>query len=1039
MKDFNIVLQQEHSTVVSEYDRKKHNRKDYQSERDLENSLIKQLIDQGYDRVSFKTEKELFENLREKIQKLNNYTFTESEWTQIKNDYLANPNQSITEKTYKIQEDHIYNLKRDDGTNKNIHIIDKTNIFNNSLQVMNQYEVEGQRKNIYDVTILVNGLPLVHIELKRRGVILKEAFNQINRYQRESFWADSGLFEYVQIFVISNGTLTKYYSNTVRDRVEKENIHSLNNKKKTSNSYEFTNAWADATNKTIDDLIDFASTFLMKQTLLNILTKYCVFTSDKALLVMRPYQIAATEKIMQKILTATNYKKQGTIDAGGYIWHTTGSGKTLTSFKTAQLVTKLEHVKKVLFVVDRKDLDYQTMKEYDKFKKGAANSNTSTKVLQEQLEDPSTSIIITTIQKLDNFIKKNKGHELYNEEVVLIFDECHRSQFGEMHKAITKAFKKYYIFGFTGTPIFAKNTTTHNKFPDLKTTEQVFGEKLHIYTIVDAIRDGNVLPFRIDTVNTIKAKDTSENKEVFDIEREEALLNDERISKIVEYILNNFDRKTKRNSKAYEFSKLTNIDKVAKASYKSRVAEDIEKKTNIRITGFNSILACASIEAAKKYYSELKKQQEQLPGQRRLKVAIIYSWSPNEEVSEFEMDGLGDENNENVSGLDQSSRDFLDSAIKDYNSYFNTNYDTSSDKFQSYYKDLSLRVKNKEVDILIVVNMFLTGFDATTLNTMWIDKKLRHHGLIQTFSRTNRILNSVKKFGNIVCFRNLEDNIDEAIAMFGDKDASGIVKLKSFDEYYNGYKDGDKEFEGYKKLIDILISEFPLNETIIGEKKEKQFIDLYNKILKTKNILAAFDDFEGKEIVSEFDFQNYQSRYLELYDKYRTVKKGDAESIIDDVEFEIELVKSQDITIDYILMLIEKYKSENSSDKEIEVKVSRVIDSSPTLRNKKDLILEFINKLNAEDSMIDDWKKFIETKKLEELEKIILDENLNKEETIKYIDQVLSSGEIKNLPVQVKKLMKSISFFKDKGEVRRENKKKIIGRLNEFFSRYFGI
>ena len=785
MNNYNVIIENIDSTVVSSYESKKTRQTEYQSEADLEKSLIKQLISQGYEYLNVKNTEELFINLKSQLEKLNNFKFSNKEWNRMLINYLANPKESIVEKTRKVQEDYIYNLTKDDGTTQNIKIIDKTNIHNNSLQVINQVEVEGKRKNIYDVTILVNGLPLVHIELKRRGVTLKEAFNQIKRYHEESFWAESGLYEYAQIYIISNGTQTKYYSNTTREAASKENISRDSSKRKTSNSFEFTSFWADATNKTIEDLEDFAATFLAKHTILNVIVKYCVFTAENMLLVMRPYQIVAAEKIINEInINLNNKKRIGTIDAGGYVWHTTGSGKTLTSFKAARIASELEGIHKVLFVVDRKDLDYQTMKEYDKFESGAANSNTSTAVLKKQLENPDSKIIITTIQKLSIFIKQNKGHKIYQENVVLIFDECHRSQFGEMHRDIIKSFKKYMIFGFTGTPIFASNTTSGNKFPTMKTTEQVFGKQLHTYTIVDAIQDGNVLPFRIDYINTTKAKDgLSDEEEVFDIEREKALLAQGRISEITKYILEHFYQKTKRNEKSYDFSKLLNIKEVAKNQGK---VEEIKDK--VKITGFNSIFAVASIDAAKKYYTEFKKQQQNLIPDQRIRVATIFSWNPNE-GSEFEQDGLFDENNENTNGLDQSSRDFLDEAIKDYNSYFGTSYDTSSDKFQNYYKDLSLRVKNREVDLLIVVNMFLTGFDATTLNTLWVDKRLRQHGLIQAFSRTNRILNSIKTFGNIVCFRNLEKQVNDAIAIFGNKDASGIVLLKSYKDYYEGYDD----------------------------------------------------------------------------------------------------------------------------------------------------------------------------------------------------------------------------------------------------------
>ncbi len=1032
MTDYKIIIENIDSTVVSEYESKRPRQTEYQSEADLERTLVKQLISQGYEYLNIKTSKDLLLNLKVQLEKLNNYKFSDKEWTRILNNYLVNPKESIVEKTRKIQEDYIYNLTRDNGSTQNIRILDKNNIHNNSLQVVNQVEVEGKRKNRYDVTILVNGLPLVHIELKRRGVTIKEAFNQIRRYTEESFWAESGLYEYAQIYVISNGTNTKYYSNTTRESASKENISSGSSKKKTSNSFEFTSFWADATNKTIPDLEDFTATFLAKHTILNVLIKYCVFTSDNMLLVMRPYQIVAAEKIINEInINLNNKKRIGTIDAGGYVWHTTGSGKTLTSFKAARIASELEGIYKVLFVVDRKDLDYQTMKEYDKFESGAANSNTSTAVLKRQLEDQDSKIIITTIQKLSIFIKQNKQHKVYNENVVLIFDECHRSQFGEMHRNIVKSFKKYMIFGFTGTPIFAVNTIPGTKFPTLKTTAQVFGKQLHTYTIVDAIQDGNVLPFRIDYINTTKAKDElSDDEEVYDILREKALLAPKRVREITKYILEHFNQKTKRSEKAYDFNKLINIEEVAKKQGK---VEEI--KGRVKITGFNSIFAVASIEAAKAYYQEFKLQQESLIPDKRIKVALIYSWNPNEGKDIID-DGLFDENNENTDGLDKPSRDFLDEAIKDYNNYFGTSYDTSSEKFQNYYKDLSLRVKNREVDLLIVVNMFLTGFDATTLNTLWVDKRLRQHGLIQAFSRTNRILNSIKTFGNIVCFRNLENQVNAAISLFGNKDASGIVLLKSFKDYYEGYDD----FPGYVNLIKKLKTVYPLDKEIIGEQNEKNFIKLFNQILKVRNILQAFDDFEGNELISDYDYQDYQSIYIDLYEKHRKRREVEAEDIIDDLEFELELVRSVEVNIDYILMLVAKFYEETQQDKEIEIKVTKAIDSSPSLRNKKDLILKFIETINVNNELVDEWKAYIEKAKKEELNKIIEEENLKPEETKKYVSQAFNTGEMKSIGTDLTDILPPISMFKTRDGIDREEKKQtVFQKLLAFFERFFGL
>ena len=790
------------------------------------------------------------------------------------------------EKTRKLQSDHVQVLRQDSGASKNIYLLDKKNIHNNRLQVINQYEEgAGARDVRYDVAVLVNGLPMVHIELKRRGVSIREAFNQIKRYQRDSFWAASGLYEYVQIFVISNGTHTKYYSNTTRSSHIRELNDGRSKGRKTSNSFEFTSFWADGNNKTIPDLVDFTKTFFAKHTLLNILTRYCVFTAENLLLVMRPYQIAATEHILNRVEVSSSYKKGGTIDAGGYIWHTTGSGKTLTSFKTAQLASRLPYIDKVLFVVDRKDLDYQTMKEYDRFEKGAANGNTSTAVLQRQMGDPDVHIIITTIQKLDIFVRKNKGHPAFRQHFVIIFDECHRSQFGDMHRAITKAFKNYHLFGFTGTPIFAVNAGSGGD-PAMRTTPQAFGDRLHTYTIVDAINDGNVLPFHIDYVNTVKEKDGIKDAQVRAIDIEKAMGAPNRIREIVSYTLEHFDQKTKRGS----FYTLKGQ----------------------RTAGFNSIFAVSSIPMAMKYYTEFKRQLAEQG--RELTVATIFSFAANEEDPGDVMPEEGFD----TDALDKTSRDFLDNAIADYNQTFHTNYDTTSERLQNYYKDLSMRVKNREVDILIVVNMLLTGFDATTLNTLWVDKNLKMHGLIQAFSRTNRILNSVKTFGNIVCFRDLQKATDDAIALFGDRDASGVVLLKDYDSYYYGYTDDKgREVPGYQDLILALTEDFPLGQPIVGEQAQKDFIRLYGKILRVKNILNAFDCFKGNEMLPERDFQDYQSVYIDFYQDFRPRTDGDKENINDDIEFEMELIRQVEINIDYILILVAQYHASNCKDKEI--------------------------------------------------------------------------------------------------------------------------
>ena len=1039
MSQYNIIAESAEYTVVSEYEHAVSTSEAYQSEAELEKEFIRLLGEQGYEYLPIHTEADLVSNLRTSLEKLNDYHFTDNEWEHFFNECIANKNDDIVAKTARIQEDYIQVLKRDNGESRNIYLIDKKNIHNNFVQVINQYVEEGGSYDTrYDVTILVNGLPLVHIELKRRGVQLKEAFNQINRYQRDSFWAGCGLYEYVQIFVISNGTNTKYYSNTTRaNHLKEQETGGRNKSRKTSNSFEFSSFWADSNNKVINDLLDFTKTFFSKHTLLNILTKYCVFTSERMLMVMRPYQIAATERIIQRINVAHNYKFYGSIRGGGYIWHTTGSGKTLTSFKTAQLASGLPYIDKVLFVVDRKDLDYQTMKEYNRFEEGAADGNSSTAVLQRQLENRDKSggyhdyrIIVTTIQKLSIFVQKNKNHPVFQQRVVIIFDECHRSNFGEMHTAITKNFKKYHLFGFTGTPIFAQNAGTGGDLR-LKTTQQAFGDKLHTYTIVDAINDENVLPFRIDYVNTIKEKTGIADEQISAIDREKAMASPERVSQVVKYIIDHFDQKTKRSS-YYSFRVLDDIHKVASAKKGASVSEH---KTEQKLNGFNAMFAVASIPMAKAYYNEFKKQQADLPESQRLKIATIYSYSANEE----DIDGiLAEENPESTTQLDQQSRDFLEGAIKDYNQMFATNYDTSGDKFQNYYKDLSLRMKNRQVDLLIVVNMFLTGFDATTLNTLFVDKNLKQHGLIQAFSRTNRILNSVKTFGNIVCFRDLQQATDDAIALFGDKDASSIVVLKDFWSYYNGYdnKDG-KHCYGYSELVDQLKSEFPEGRPVLGEDAEKRFVALFGSLLKSINILSTFDQYEGREELTDRQLQDYQSHYLDLRDKWRRRKPGDKENINDDLIFETELIRQVEINIDYILLLVQKYHDTNCTDKEILVNISKAIGSSLQLRSKKELIESFISSVNAGTDVDRGWREYVQRRKAEDLNEIIESEHLKPEETEKFIESSFRDGQVRTTGTDIDKILPPMSRFG--GGNRQEKKRTVIEKIQSFFERYFGL
>lgn len=1040
MPYFNIVAETSENTVVTKYEPVKARSSNYQSEAELEKEFIRMLTEQGYEYLQIHTEKDLIANLRTQLERLNAYQFSASEWDRFFKDSIANQNEGIVEKTRKIQEDNVQVLKRDDGSTKNITLIDKKNIHNNYLQVINQYVIGksdgAKHDNRYDVTILVNGFPLVHVELKRRGVAIREAFNQINRYQRDSFWAGSGLFEYTQIFVISNGTNTKYYSNSTRfNSIRDVNAAQGTKKGKTSNSFEFTSFWADANNRVIPDLIDFTRTFFAKHTILNIITKYCIFTSENMLMVMRPYQITATERILNRIEIANNYKKYGDVAGGGYIWHTTGSGKTLTSFKTARLASLLPYIDKVLFVVDRKDLDYQTMKEYDRFEKGAANSNTSTAVLKKQLEDSNAHIIITTIQKLATFIKKNKDHEVYNKHVVIIFDECHRSQFGDMHAAIVKSFKKYHLFGFTGTPIFPANTGSIRK-PQFFTTEQIFGDQLHTYTIVDAINDKNVLPFRVDYIKTMDMGEDIDDEQVWDIAREKAMMAPERIKLVTEYILNNFDRKTYRGDKTYIYNTLTNISEVA--SGKKGAVEEIKQKQ--RVSGFNSIFAVASVPMAKLYYQEFKKQMEADPT-KKLRIATIYSYGANEAEHDEDTSGiLDEENSEDTSALDQSSRDFLDMAIKDYNEMFHTNYSTDSDKFQNYYKDVSLRMKNKELDLLIVVNMFLTGFDATTLNTLWVDKNLKMHGLIQAFSRTNRIFNSIKTFGNIVCFRNLQKQVDTAISLFGDKNAGGIVLMKGFKDYYYGYEGIDgKQYPGYVDMMYDLTSKFPLSEPkIIGEQNQKDFISLFGAILRMRNLLSAFDEFAGKEMISERDLQDYLGRYQDLRDEWNNRRKhGESTDITDDIVFEVELIKQIEINIDYILMLVKKYHDSHFEDKEVLVTIKKAINASPELRSKKALIETFIAGINDVEDVMTEWHDYVAKKREEELVQIIRDEKLKEPETRKFIENAFRDGEIKTTGTDIDKLMPPVSRFG--GSNRAAKKQGVIDKLKSFFEKFFGV
>ncbi|ENE8348379.1 type I restriction endonuclease subunit R [Campylobacter upsaliensis] len=994
MKSLKLLAQNTTSTIAVEFTPSKRQNSSYQSEAQLEKELIATLQAQGYEYAKITDEKSLESNLRTKLEELNSTTLSDTEWRRFFAQVLSRANASIVEKSVLIQEDYIQPLERDNGSIINFKLIDKADIHKNSLQVINQYEATTPtRSHRYDVTILVNGLPLVHIELKRRGVSLKEAFNQINRYGRESFFSGSGLFEFVQIFVISNGTQSKYYSNTTRDFhiKTKQGIKTT----KTSNSFEFTSYFSDEKNTIIDDLIDFAKTFFARHTLLNILCHYCVLDVDRKLLVLRPYQIAACEKILQQIAISYHnkfYEKSSEQKSGGYIWHTTGSGKTLTSFKTAQLVSKIPEIAKVLFVVDRKDLDYQTMREYDRFQKGAATGSKSTKELQSRLNstDKNHKIIITTIQKLSRFIAQaEKDHTIFNEHIVMIFDECHRSQFGQMQKDIAKAFKKLYLFGFTGTPIFAANAL------GFETTERVFGACLHRYTIIHAIRDHNVLPFRVDYHTT--TKDTTQITD-------EILLNPTRIEHITRYILDHFTTHTKRNAKSYNLN---------------------GKHTK----GFNALFATQSIPMAMRYYEEFQAQQASLPESQRLKIGIIYSYAPNDELEE--------ENSEDTTALPKSQRDFLDAAISDYNAIFACRFDSSADNFQNYYKDFSLKLKNRELDLAIVVNMFLTGFDATTLNTLYVDKSLRYHGLLQAYSRTNRILNSIKSFGNIIAFRDLSKATDDALALFSDENAKGIVFLRSLEEYLHGYTDekGQKH-KGYNELTKELTDKFPLEsfrQATLKQSDKKHFLALFGELLKLRNILEIFDNFSDP--LNERDKQDYQSHYISTYEELRK-DKDDKESNLDEVEFEVELLAQVEVSIEYILELIAKYHKDQATNYE---PILKLLDSSLSLRSKKELFLRFIDSLHTQSNVEKDFSAYIKTHKNNALQDIINTLNLDPKKTKEFMQDSFERGELRDYGRAFGEILPPSPLFGKGAEQTHKVRKKALEKLQAFFELFKGL
>lgn len=972
----------------------------YQSEAELERNLISNLISQGYERLFVKSNKDLYKNLKIQLERLNNISFSYSEWERFLLEYLDAPNDGMIEKTRKIQENHIYDFVFDDGVAKNIKIIDKKNIHNNFLQVTNQVCGEGRCNNRYDVTILVNGLPLVHIELKKRGVNLHEAFNQIHRYSKESFNNENSLYKFVQIFVISNGTYTRYFANTTAQN---------------KNNYEFTCEWADSKNKVICDLEDFTKTFFEKRVILEVITKYCVFDVNNTLLIMRPYQIAATERILWKIKSSYEAKKAGRAGAGGFIWHTTGSGKTLTSFKAARLATNLDFIDKVFFVVDRKDLDYQTMKEYQRFQPDSVNGSKDTKELKRCIEKDDNKIVVTTIQKLNEFVKKNPNHEIYDKDCVLIYDECHRSQFGDAQKNIRKSFKKYYQFGFTGTPIFAENALGG------ETTSSIFGAQLHSYVITDAIRDGKVLKFKVDYNNIVPKFKTAEKeideKKIKKLENK-MLLHPDRISEITKHILKVFDTKTHRN----EFYDLKNR----------------------RLNGFNAMFAVQSVDAAKLYYEEFEKQQKDLPIEKRLKVATIYSFQANEEQRAI---GEISEESFNVSAMESSAKEFLEKVIDDYNGYFKTNFSTNGNEFQNYYKDLSLRVKNKEVDLLIVVGMFLTGFDAPTLNTLFVDKNLRYHGLIQAFSRTNRILNKVKTFGNIVCFRDLEKQTQDAIKTFGDENSVNIILEKSYDEYMNGFKDEEsgKITKGYIEICEELINKFPDPTEIELDADKKEFVEIFGELLKAENILRNFDEFENFEkIISDRQMQDMKSVYVDIRESILNSKRTEnlqTDQIdFSDVEFQIDLLKTDEINLDYILALILEKSKEHDNIEELKKEVRRVIRSSLGTRAKEELIIKFINStrlsdLKNTDAILESFYNFARKEKDEKIKSLVLEENL-KENSRHFIERSINKGYVEYMGDELDKIIPPTSR---RHGAREKKKEQVLEKIKKIVDVFVGI
>lgn len=983
MTQYKTIAESNHFIVLDQYNKfVEEPNAGYQTEGSLEREFIRDLQALGYEYLQGLNDHDaLVKNLRAQLQRLNNVVFSDAEWRRFLEEYLDKPSDSLIEKTRKIHDDYIYDFVFDNGRIQNIYLLDKRNLANNVVQVINQFEQTGSYDNRYDVTILVNGLPLVHIELKKRGVAIREAFNQIHRYSKESFNKENSLFKYIQIFVISNGTDTRYFANTT---------------KRDKNSYDFTMNWATAKNTLIKDLKDFTATFLQKHTLLNVLVNYCVFDVSDTLLIMRPYQIAAIERILWKIKSSYQAKNWSNKESGGYIWHTTGSGKTLTSFKAARLATELDFIEKVFFVVDRKDLDYQTMKEYQRFSPDSVNGSESTAGLKRNIDKDDNKIIVTTIQKLNNLMKSEDKLPIYDKQVVFIFDECHRSQFGEAQKNLTRKFKKYYQFGFTGTPIFPTNAL------GAETTASVFGIELHSYIITDAIRDEKVLKFKVDYNDVrpqFKSIETEKNlEELTKLEKKQAFLQPKRIEQIAQYVLDNFKQKTHR--------------------------------FNAGNNGFNAMFAVSSVDAAKAYYQTFKQLQSAV--KNPLKIATIFSFAANEE-----QDAIGDIVDESfeVEAMNSSAKEFLKSAIDDYNSYFATNYDVDAKSFQNYYRDLAKRVKNKEVDLLIVVGMFLTGFDAPTLNTLFVDKNLRYHGLIQAYSRTNRIYNSTKSFGNIVTFRDLEQDTIDAITLFGKSNTRNVVLEKSYQEYMEGFTDAGVARRGYLEVIAELQERFPDPDEIQTEKDKKDFVKLFGEYLRVENILQNYDEFAALQafqsldtsdakaveafkekyyltdeaftemqpidMPSERSIQNYRSTYNDIRDWLRRQKDGEekAKSTIDwdDVVFEVDLLKSQEINLDYILELIFEHNKKMKNKAELIDEIRTTIRASLGNRAKESLIVDFINQTDLDSivdkaGIIESFFQFAQKEQQKEADELISSEELNIDAAKRYINVSLKRG-----------------------------------------------